>query len=66
MANNICTRRPDDTLVVECEIFDCDELASYDCYPALAPGITSLQTKIALCEQHAREADPGLQHEVQS
>ncbi len=64
--NNICTRRPDDALPAFCEIMDCEQLASYDCYPATAPGVTSLQTQIALCDEHAHEADPALQSEVQS
>jgi hypothetical protein len=65
MPNNICIRRLDDALPVFCEMADCEQIAAFDCYPAVTLGVTSLQTTIALCEQHAREADPGLQREAQ-
>ncbi len=60
MANNMCVRRADDALPEFCEIMGCDELASYDCYPATAPGVTLLTMTIALCDGHAHEADPAL------
>ncbi len=66
MANNVCTPRPDDALPTFCEIADCEQLAAWNCYPAIAPGVTSLQTTIALCDEHAHEADPALQREVRS
>jgi len=57
---NICTPRPQDALQVPCEIMDCEEWATYDCYPQVAQGTWSLQRPIAVCERHAREADSTL------
>src|SRR6266487_2644429 len=57
---NICTPRPQDALPIFCEIMDCDELATYNCYPQITAGSWSLQQTIAVCDQHAREADPTL------
>jgi len=62
-ANNICTPRPQGTLRSPCEIMDCEEWATHDCYPQIAPGSWSLQTTIAVCERHAREADTTLSGE---
>src|SRR6266516_182648 len=53
---NICTPRPPDALQVFCEIMDCEEWATYDCYPQITPGSWSLQQTIPVCENHAREA----------
>ncbi len=57
---NICTPRPQDALQVPCEIMDCEEWATYNCYPQITAGSWSLQQTIAVCDQHAREADPTL------
>lgn len=56
----VCLRRASDAAAIYCAIADCLQSASYSCFPATG------QTKIVLCERHAREADPALQREVQS
>jgi hypothetical protein len=58
---NICTPRAPDALQVFCEIMDCGQLATYDCYPQITPGSWSLQQTIPVCENHAREADSTLE-----